>query len=144
MPPSLPLAVYANKLVVVSYVANIISGFGKDIFVMGEHEEDAFMLNMGVDGNGVLCANSNESGTVKITLFHTSPSNDVFYAAYAKHKATGIPPGPLIIKDLNGRALLQCAYAWPKKLPGMGRGKETQENEWNLGTNRLDMQPLGN
>lgn len=142
--PSLPLATFDPKRVIVTYAANILTGFGKDIFVSAEHEEDAFTLSVGVDGNGALSFNNNESGTIKLTLFHTSPSNDILMATYQSHRLTSIVPGPFMVKDLNGRALLVCKNAWVKKLPAMSRGKEVQELEWNIGTDRLDLIVGGN
>lgn len=141
---TLPLAAYDPKKVVVSFQGNILTGFGKDVFVSGEHDEDGFMLSMGVDGNGALSLNNNESGSVKLTLFHTSPSNDVLMGSYQRHRVTGLVQGPLMVKDLNGRTLLLCKNAWVKKLPAMGRGKEVQEVEWEIATDHLDLIQGGN
>lgn len=141
---NLPLAAYDPKKVVVSFQGNILSGFGKDIFVTGEHDEDAFMLAVGVDGNAALSQNNNQAGSVKVTLFHTSPSNDVLFGSFQAHRLSGTVQGGLTIKDLNGRMLLHCANAWVKKLPAGARGKEVQEVEWELATDHLDMTQGGN
>jgi hypothetical protein len=135
---------YDPKLVVVAFATGIITGFGKDIFISAELDEDGFTTDTGVDGGVVLSVNNNESATMKMTLFHTSPSNDFLAAAYLKHRLTGIIPGIFTIKDLSGRSLVNARNAWIKKLPPWQRGKTVGEVEWNLGTDKLDLFPGGN
>lgn len=141
----LPLANYSPKLVVVNIWGALLSGVGKDIFVSSERDEDAFMLFTGADGNSALAMNLNESGTLKITLAHTSPSNDILLAGYQKHRLTRIiPPGGGFIKDLNGGMLVFAKNLWVKKLPNIQRGKDIGEVEWELASDRIEMAVLGN
>jgi hypothetical protein len=142
---SLKLAQYSPKLVTVVFFNYLMSGFGKDIFINAEREEDGFTLSTGVDGNSALAMNLNEAGSVKLTFFHTSPANDFLAGIYQTHRATGlIQPGGGMIKDLNGRMLVFAQNAWVKKLPAIQRGKDIQEIEWEIATDNLDMHPLGN
>lgn len=141
---ALPLANYDPKKVIVIFQGVPLSGFGKDIFVSAEKDEDAFMLSMGVDGNAALSINRNEAGSIKVTLFHTSPSNDVLMASYQLHRLNGVVLGPSLIKDTSGRMLVACRNSWVKKIPSVQRGKEVQEIEWEIATDHLEMIALGN
>lgn len=119
--------------VAVIFAGNILSGFATDSIIEMSFAEDSVTVEVGADGEFARVINRNESAEFKISLMHTSPSNDVLSAMHAADKATGRGFAPLLIKDESGRAVAGCEAAWVKKLPPLKRGKSIETNEWVLG-----------
>ena len=67
------------------------------------------------------------SGKVTYSLMASSASNDVLDAL-----ATQKTIGPLLIRDTNGRTVLDTPSAWVAERPAIGFGAELDEREWVL------------
>ena len=130
---------YDPNKVVCSFKGNIITGYGKDSRIEAERSEDLFTTQVGCDGEFARSLSRNKSGTVKITLLATSPTNDVLSAALALDELTGAGAGELGIEDTNGTSLAHTSVAWVKKMVPLKRGKEVEENEWTLECGQLDL-----
>ena len=135
---------YDPNKVIATFKGNIITGYGKDSRIEAERSEDVFSLVVGCDGESARSVNRNKSGTVKVTLLATSPTNDVLAAALMLDEATGVGAGELSIEDTNGTSLVHAAAAWVKKMVPLKRGKEVEENEWTLETGEIDVFVGGN
>lgn len=134
--PTVQPRTYDPARVVVTFKGSIITGYGKDSLVEAERNEDAFSLDVGCDGEFCRSANRNKSGSIKLTLMASSPSNDILSAALAVDELSGAGAGEFSIADLNGTSLLNCV-AWVKKQTPLKRGKTVAENEWTLETGKM-------
>ena len=111
---------------------NILSGFAKDSIVEMSFNEDSVTVEVGADGEFARVISRNESAEFKISLMHTSPSNDLLSAMHAADKATGRGFAPLMVKDGSGRAVAGSESVWVKKPATFKRGTAIETNEWVL------------
>lgn len=123
---------------------NIISGFATDSIVEMSFAEDSVTVEVGADGEFARVISRNESAEFKLSLMHTSPSNDVLSAMHAADKATGRGFAPLMVKDSSGRAVAGSEAVWVKKLPPLKRGTGIETNEWVLGCGKAYCHVGGN
>jgi len=128
----------------VIFAGNIITGFAPDSIIEMSFAEGSVTVTVGADGEFARVINRNESAEFKISLLHTSPSNDVLSAMHAADKATGQGYGPLLVKDESGSAVAGSEAAWVKKLPPLKRGKNIETNEWVLGCGKAYAHVGGN
>lgn len=135
---------YDPNKVVCTFKGNIITGYGKDSRVEIERNEDLFTTVVGCDGEFARSVNRNKSGTIKIVLLASSPTNDVLSAALALDELTGAGAGEFSCEDTNGTSLANAKVAWVKKMVPLKRGKEVDENEWTLECGQIDMFVGGN
>lgn len=113
-----------------------LTNFGPDTFVSVEYNEDASTLQVGVDGEAAISFNKNLSGRFTLTLMQTSESNDVLMGIFAAFKASKTLV-PVIIKDINGRAVHAAEKAWPVRIPTVNYAKEAGTVEWVFETDKL-------
>lgn len=130
--------------VIVAFAGSVLHGFADGPFIKASRHEDAFMLQVGADGEAARVRNKNKSGTCALTLQQTSVSNDVLSALAAADEAGGVGTGALLIKDLNGSTLLSAPVAWIKKVADVEFGKELGTREWTFETGEFVMFVGGN
>lgn len=135
---------YAPDQVVVTLGPVLVSGYATDSMISIEFNEDAFTLQMGVDGKGTRSRNANRSGRVTITLQQSSSSNDLLSGIAALDAASGAGVLPLLIKDMSGRSIYAAESAWIVKEPAAAFAKESGPREWILETDRLNAFTGGN
>lgn len=123
---------YDPAQVVVTFLGNILTGFGPDTFITAERESDAFTDEVGADGEVARARSKDKRGTVTLTLLQTSMSNDVLSAAAAADELGGLGAGPLLVKDLNGATLVAAESAWVQKVANVEFGAELGTREWML------------
>ena len=116
-----------------------IQGIGPDTFVKAVRNEDHFTEQVGANGDVVHSRNRNRTGKVTFTIQDASPSNDLLSAAAKADELTGLVYGALMIKDLNGTTLVQCANARIQKYPDLEYGKDSGTNDWILMCAELEM-----
>ncbi len=121
---------YDPAQVVVTFLGNILTGFGPDTFLTVERESDAFSDEVGADGEVARARSRDRRGTVTLTLLQSSLSNDVLSAAAAADELGGLGVGPLLIKDLTGATLVAAESAWVRKIANVEYGKEITAREW--------------
>lgn len=127
------------KLVVVSFLAQPITGFAEDTFIEAEFNEDAFTLTMGADGTAARSMNANQSGIITITLLHTSPSNRILDAAANLDRLSRTGLGTFLAKSLTGVEQINANNCWVKKKPKIEFGKTVKERVWVLETDSLKL-----
>lgn len=116
-----------------------ILGIGPDTFVKAVRNEDQFTEQVGANGDVVHSRNRNRTGKVTFTIQDASPTNDALSAAATADELTGLVYGALLIKDLNGTTLIQCANARIQKFPDLEYGKDSGTNDWMLMCAELEM-----
>lgn len=114
----------------ISFAGNLLGSPGKDTFIKASRNEDGFMLQKGVAGEGTRTRNNNKSGTVEYTCLASSQTNDILSAIAAADELAGTGVGTLFMKESNGTSVLHALNAWIKKLPDTERAKEAGEVTW--------------
>lgn len=137
--PFVPLKNYASDKVVVTFRGHIIAGLAGGTFVSAERAGDGFTKSVGADGSVARARMADRSGSVTVTLMHTSPSNDVLSLMANEDENFGTAVGPLMVKDLSGMTLLAAQNAWIRKMPNVEYGLEIGEREWVFDCDRLQM-----
>lgn len=123
---------------------NIISGFAKDTFIKVARAEDAFVMDVGVDGEGTRSKSNNKMGTFEITLMQSSASNDVLSALALSDELSNGGLVPVMLRDASGRSLYAAEQAYIKKIPDSERARVVGSHVWVLETDSLNMFHGGN
>lgn len=116
-----------------------IQGIGPDTFVKAVRNEDNFTEQVGANGDVVHVRNRNRTGKVTFTLQDASPTNDQLSALANADERTGLGYGALMIKDLNGTTLIQCANARIQKYADAEYAADGGTNDWILMCAELEM-----
>lgn len=110
------------------YAGQVISGFASKVTIEPNGGEPIATKTTGSDGKETIVVfHNNTSGKVTYSLMASSASNDVLNAL-AELKTIG----PLLIRDTNGRTVLDTPSAWVAERPAVGFGAELDEREWVL------------
>lgn len=131
--------VYDGGSLVIIFAGIPIQGFADDSVVEIAYNEDAFTLQMGVDGDGTRSKTNNRSAQITVSLMQSSITNDLLNQAHALdlNSPFGLGIGPMLIKDLTGRSLFATDKAWIMKSPDAAFGKEAGPREWVFETANL-------
>lgn len=121
---------YNPRRVIATFKGQQITGFADGTFVSATRNEDTFTLTVGSDGESARSHSPNKSGRVTFTLLQTSASNDVLQDAHDLDERTDLGTGPILIKDLSGRTLIEADEAWVTKPADAERSKEIGSVEW--------------
>jgi hypothetical protein len=97
-----------------------------------ELDDDLFQKVTGADGDTARARRHGLSGSAKITLLQTSPSNDILTGFAVADIVNNAGVVPLMVKDLLGTTTAFAAYAWVKKPAPLSAGKEVGNREWML------------
>lgn len=115
----------------------IISGFADGTFIKITRHEQAFMLKVGVDGEGARAKSGNRSGTFEVSIMNSSASNDDLSAFALADEISGSGVVPVLVKDGSGRTVAEATTAWVQKFPDSEFGKEIGERTWILETDEI-------
>lgn len=108
-----------------------LSGFPDGEFLTVERADVAFRKVSGADGFTSRAKTNDRSGTARLRLKQTSPSNAVLSAFAQLDERTGRGVFPFIVRDRNSEAtLVFAAAAWVEQLPEMTYSKDIEEREW--------------
>lgn len=115
-------------------LSHIVGGYSEDAMLSVEPAAEAFTLYTSADNKSTLMFNPNNSATVMITLNQTSASNDILSSLYEEFRQSKSPSKlfSVMIKDLNGRSLYECAQAFIGKRPTASFANSMQNREWTL------------
>lgn len=114
----------------VSVVVNgtVLTGFAEDSFVTAEKAEDNYTKYVGALGEVARSKNADPTGSITVTLNHTSPSNAVLNAL-AKSKDTF----SAFVIDRNSKQVnAGGGTCWIQKPASIERGAEISEREWTI------------
>lgn len=137
---------YDPKSVLIVLGAIPVSGFADGTFCAIEFREDAFMLQIGADGEGARSRSNDRSASITFTLQQTSQSNALLSALHVTDIASPGGAGcvPLLVKDALGNSIFAAEKAWIVKMPVSEYGREAGTREWKIETDRLDALDGGN
>ena len=135
---------YSPKKVYILVGPHIIQGYADGTFVKVARSTDNFTLSVGADGEPSRVHSPDKSGTITVTLQQTSDSNDVLSALSIADDLSLRGTVPVLVKDNNGRTLVESNTAWVKKLPDSEYSKEMSQREWVLECAELNILVGGN
>lgn len=125
---------YAAKEVTISLGRHLASGVADDSFVSIEPAGDGITYKYGCDGEICRAVIPNDTYVVKLTVLQTSDTNSYLQNQFNIDMASGEGMFPILVKDLRGGLVLQADQAWVTKPASRVRGKESNNNEWEIQT----------
>ena len=125
---------YAAKEVKISCGNHLVTGLADDSFVSIEAAGDGVTMKYGCDGEIARAVSPNNTFLVKITVLQPSDSNTFFQSNFNRDQAKGDAIFPIMVKDLRNGLLFQADQAWVTKPASRVRGKDTNNNEWEIQT----------
>jgi hypothetical protein len=136
---------YDPDKVFLSWMGINITGFAGETFINAARAEDGYSMQVGSQGEVCRIRNLNRTGTVEVTLMHSSPINDFLDALATVDEETGIGGvGPLTGRDDNGNMKIRSTYTWVQKKPDVKRGKDAETVVWIFSCAKLELAPRGN
>lgn len=123
--------------IIVSFGSANIAGFMEGTYVEASRDKDAFTKKVGATGDVARIRQRDISGSIKLTLMQTSPSNTVLANYALSGENFGIPlPAiqpdvfPFMITDLLGSTVLHAPSAWIRKFTNVTYGTDLLGREW--------------
>lgn len=126
------LYTYDPKLLVITFGGVPIVGYADGTFLTVSRNNDMFAEVSGASGEVSRAKSNDRSGLAVLTLKQTSPSNDVLMGAALADEFGNAGVREFLAKDALGSSLFFSAFAYVKKVPDAGFGKEIDNREWNL------------
>lgn len=123
---------YDPSLITVSFAGINITGFMEGTFVAASRNSNSFETTIGAQGDTTRVRTRDKSGEVVLTLQAASPSNDLLSAQLLEDEFDGVSFGPLLIKNLNGTAIIQAANAWIQKPADVEFSSDASPREWTI------------
>jgi hypothetical protein len=139
-----PTHTFDPAQVLVSFHGYQLSGFADGTFIQAERDSDSFSKVVGADGEVARVKSADDSGVITFTVLQTSTANDILSAELAKDELSGANIGPVFVKDLRGRTLIQGDEAWLVKPASVSFGKETSDREWKIAVAHMRLNVGGN
>lgn len=126
-----PAQTYAPGEVVVTFLGNIITGFGDEI-VSAKRNSPLFTQVVGADGEVTFVKSADKTGEVKVTVKQTSRANAILGAIVQADELAGLQQGPVMIADNNGHVIwagIGRLAGWPEEVK---RGKDAGDHVWTI------------
>lgn len=120
-----------------------LTGVMDGTFVTAERSSDGFMKEIGAKGSVVRVRNQDTSGSIKVTLQASSPTNDFLSAIALSDEALGDGTGSFLIRDSRGTTLLHAGTAWIKKYPTVEYADKGTSREWEFECADLFIENIG-
>lgn len=125
---------YMAKDVTVSLGSHLATGIGDDTFISIEPAGDGITYKYGCDGEIVRAVSPNNTFVVKLTTLQISDTNSFLQNQFNRDQADGDGMFPVLIKDMKGGLVFQADDAWVTKPANRVRGKDSNNNEWEIQT----------
>jgi len=106
---------YSPKKISVTVAGADITGFTDGTYVSVARNMDTFTPHIGAGGDTTRIRNSDNSGTITITLDQTADSNAVLSSLQIADEQTSAGQFPILIKDNNGTSVYGAESAWIQK-----------------------------
>lgn len=113
---------YDPKKVTVTVDGTVITGFAADSIVTVAKNEDAISTTIGCGGDAVVEENANESGTITLSLLHTSSSLAKLRSLATNRKSVSVAISDAGDDDPVNISASRCRIT---KVPDVSRGKTT-------------------
>ncbi len=135
------LATYNAKDVSLTWGHVLINaGFADGEFLTFEQDADSFATYIGTDGMGTRSKSNNDSGKFTVRLAQASAFNDYFSEMHRNDKTIGGGAGvaAFIVRDLNGRTLINAPHTWIVKPPPQSFDRVAKERVWPFQTEKAE------
>lgn len=125
----------ADEVTIVVGPALIDSGLADGEFLRIEQESDDTEDVAGTDGEVAVSRTNDRRANATILVMQTSDGNDKLsvlsnLVREAEAMAGGIVP--FLVKDANGRTVMEAANAWVSRAPDRSFDRTAQTNEWQI------------
>jgi hypothetical protein len=106
-----------------------------------ERRNDSITDKMGADGGMMISVGTDKSGSVKVKLMQTSPSNAFLTGIMSLQEASGSLFVPVFVKfqDTYRQDLAIGTQGYLKKPAKLTRGAQGNTQEWEIVVERLDL-----
>jgi hypothetical protein len=123
---------YDPQSVAITAFGALMQGFAQDTMIKIEQMSDAFVSEVGVDGEVARSKVSDRRVKVTLSLLQTSASNAVLSAQLILDQAApnGAGVGSFRMEDLQGGTLVQGQQAWITKMPDNEMSRSAKAREW--------------
>src|SRR5574343_244689 len=98
---SKPIQTYAPGEVIVTFMGQLLTGFGDDIFT-AKRSTKTFEQRVGADGEVTHVKSADRTGEVKVTAKQTSAINAILGGIIQADELAGGMVGELLMADNNG------------------------------------------
>ena len=120
-------------------------GVHEGTFIEVDRAVDIGRLDIGSDGEASMSVSPNQSGSFKITLQQSSPTNDyyntLFQALQQKNLAVAVVP--IRMSDKNGSTVASCTQGFVQKPTKITFADKPEGREWTFLTGYLNTSPGG-
>jgi len=114
-----------------------ITGFAAGTYVSIEQDEASFETVVGADGEVARARRAARTGTMTLTLMHTSIANAILTGLHASDVIF-----PVLVKD--GANVVVSGEAWVEMPAAFERGVEVGDSEWTIKLAKVSFALLGN
>lgn len=135
---------YDTKAISIIISGQIASGFADGTFLLVDFDEDAYLLQIGVDGEGARSKSNNNAGTFTITLQQTASFNLVLSAVAEADRLSNSGIFPVLVNDNGGFSIHSAETAWIQKVAPSEYAREAGSREWVIRTDNMFHFPGGN
>lgn len=113
---------------------------GDDVIAISRREDSA-SDKIGAAGEMMVSVSADRSGSIKVKLQQTSPSNKFLMSLCALQEAAGsdFVPVALMFQDTYRNDLAAGTQGYIKKPADMNRGQKGNDQEWEIIVERLDL-----
>ena len=125
---------YDPKLVVLTFMGIIISGYADGTFINAKASGPAFKHKKGADGSVDRVNTNTWDLDIDVTLKQTANSNGDLSTIFLADKLSNAGKGELKIKDLNGTSLIFAPQAWITDGPDGAFSDDLTNRVWKLHT----------
>lgn len=129
---------YAPGKTIVTFLGQIVSGFGEEI-VTCKRTEEVFKLETGADGEVSRRQTANKAGEVQIHCKMTSDANFKLGTILHTDKLVGQQIGPVMIQDNLGNTLWS-GEGWIRGWPEAKRAKDIGDQVWTIDCGELEFE----
>lgn len=121
---------YDPTNVVLNIGGTDIVGFAEGSFIEVERNKDAWLTVVGSDGEVTRIKNPDISGTFKVTMNQSSPSNDYLSTLATLDEHTSNGNRPVYLTDKNGTSKATAKTGWVRKKAKLGFSNANETREW--------------
>ncbi len=117
----------------------VVGDFAQD-FVEAKFTRPLYRLVRGVDGDTTRVRTGNRSGTIKVSLLQSSPSNNTFSNFVLVDELSGFTNlGPLLCRDKVGGTLMLATACFIENIPPISFGITAKVRTWTFVCDNLIM-----
>lgn len=130
---------YDAKQVSIIIGTRPMTGLADGSFVTVRRNAEAFMLQIGADGEGVRSKSNNRSGQIELVLQQGSSDNDFLSELAIADELSNGGLIPILVKDNLGNSLYAAETGWIRKVPDSEFARETGSRNWVFETAQLNV-----